>query len=161
MATVDEIPVAHTPPGGYGDTMPPAVLAGCATPVDPGAPDLQGLWRIVEVFIGDTAVAAHPVLGRVERIEQAGDRVVIANSGVVHDLRADGTEAHGVHDVAAIDFVTPIAVIGTFEDHEDATALVLRPVGVPGVEVRRWRDGEHLWWSYAGAFSARMERFAG
>ena len=27
MALADDIPVAHTPPGGYGDVMPPAVLA--------------------------------------------------------------------------------------------------------------------------------------
>ena len=25
----DDIPVAHTPPGGYGTTFPPLVLAGC------------------------------------------------------------------------------------------------------------------------------------
>jgi hypothetical protein len=25
----DEIPVAHTPPGGYGDEMPPLLLAAC------------------------------------------------------------------------------------------------------------------------------------
>jgi hypothetical protein len=25
----DDIPVAHTPPGGYGDEFPPPILAGC------------------------------------------------------------------------------------------------------------------------------------
>ena len=29
----DEIPVAHTPPGGYGPEMPPPVLAGCTEPL--------------------------------------------------------------------------------------------------------------------------------
>ncbi len=28
----DDIPVAHTPPGGYGDDFPPLILAGCALP---------------------------------------------------------------------------------------------------------------------------------
>jgi len=27
--TADDIPVAHTPPGGFGDTFPPPVLARC------------------------------------------------------------------------------------------------------------------------------------
>jgi hypothetical protein len=158
VRTIDEIPVAHTPPGGYGDTLPAPVLAGCTTPVVDGAPDLAGLWRVTSVTVGGSAVDVHPMLGRLERVEQAGDRVVIANSGVVHDLRADGTEANGVHDVAAFDFTTPIVVVGTYEDHEDTTALVLRPLGIPGIEVRRWRDGDALLWSYAGAFTARLER---
>lgn len=158
VRTVDEIPVGHTPAGGYGDTMPAPVLADCTTPVDAGAPDLHGTWRIVEVIVGDAAVDDHPMLGRIERVEQAGDRVVIANSGVVHDLRADGTEHNGVHDVAAFDFTTPIVVVGTYEDHDGTTALVLRPLGIPGIEVRRWRDGDAMRWSYAGAFTARLER---
>jgi hypothetical protein len=29
---------------------------------------------------------------------------------------------------------------------------------MPGVEVRRWREGEQLVWSYHTAFTARMER---
>jgi hypothetical protein len=158
VRTVDEIPVAHTPPGGYGDTLPAPVLAGCTTPVAAGAPDLAGLWRITSVTVGDAPVDDHPMLGRLERIEQAGDRVVIANSGVVHDLRADGTEANGVHDVAAFDFATPIVVVGTFERDGGVTSLVLRPAGIPGVEVRRWRDGDALVWSYAGMFTARLAR---
>jgi hypothetical protein len=32
----DDIPVAHTPPGGYGDEMPPLVLDGCDEPLPPG-----------------------------------------------------------------------------------------------------------------------------
>ena len=40
-ATIDSIPVAHTPAGGY-TTFPPAILAGCAEPVPDGAPDLRG-----------------------------------------------------------------------------------------------------------------------
>jgi len=40
-----EIPVTHTPEGGWHGEMPPPVLAGCAEPLAPGAPDLRGLWR--------------------------------------------------------------------------------------------------------------------
>ena len=43
------IPVAHTPPGGYGDTMPPPVLAACNEPLAEGAPDLRGTWAAVSV----------------------------------------------------------------------------------------------------------------
>ena len=52
------------------------------------------------------------------------------------------------------DTATPIAVAATFED----ASLVLRPHGMPGVEVRRWRDGDHLMWRYHTAFTTRMER---
>jgi len=34
---------------------------------------------------------ANPLAGHVERIEQCGDRVCITSSGVIHDMRADGT----------------------------------------------------------------------
>ena len=45
-------------------------------------------------------------------------------------------------------------VAATFEDG----ALVLRPKDMPGVEVRRWRDGEQLVWQYHSLFTVRMER---
>jgi len=58
--------------------------------------------------------------------------------------------------VAAADFATPIVVAASYEDG----VLVLRPQGMDGVEVRRWRDGEHLMWSYHSAFVMKMERSA-
>ncbi len=147
-----EIPVATTPPGGYGATMPPPVLAGCTEPLVAGAPDLRGLWRAVSVEVDGHPVADHPVLGHVERVEQAGDRLVVTAGGVVHDMRCDGTEEHGVHDVAAADLSTPIVVVASYEDG----VHVLRPVGLP-IEVTRRLDGDHLLWSYVG-FTARLER---
>jgi hypothetical protein len=152
-----EIPVAHTPPGGYGDAMPPPVLAGCAEPLIPGAPDMRGLWRVVAVEVevnGEPAAAAadHPAFGHVERIEQCGDRVVITAGGVVHDMRCDGTEEHGVNDVAEFDFETPITVVATFEDG----VHTLRPVGIP-VVVTRHLEGDELVWNYL-IFTARLER---
>jgi hypothetical protein len=149
---VDEIPVAHTPPGGYGAMMPPPVLAGCTEPLAQGAPDLRGLWRVVQVDVDGADVPDHRALGHVQRIEQCGDRVVVTGGGVVHDMRADGTVEHGVHDVAEMDKTTPITVVATFEDG----VHVLRPVGLP-IEVTRWRDGDHLLWGYLG-FTARLAR---
>src|SRR5262249_47318288 len=137
----DDIPVAHTPEGGWR-TMPPPILAGCTEPLCAGAPDLRGTWRAIDVTIdGVPAPADHPLRRHVERIEQCGNRVVVAAAGVVHDMRADGIVAHGVDDVAAASGVR-IRVAAAFEDG----ALVLRPVGMPGIEVsRRIVDGELVW----------------
>jgi len=148
----DEIPVAHTPPGGWTGPMPAPVLAGCTEPLAPGAPDLRGLWRIVQVEVAGTVDPTHRALGAHQRIEQCGDRVVITAGGMIHDMRADGTEVNGVHDVAEFDKTTPITVVATFEDG----VHVLRPVGVP-IEVRRRRDGDQLVWDYVG-FTARLDR---
>jgi hypothetical protein len=152
---VEDIPVAHTPPGGYGDTMPPPILGGRTEPLAPGAPDLRGTWRVIDASTGGEPLPAdHPVRSHVERIEQAGARVVVTGGGVVHDMVADGTEDRGVRDVMAADFTTPIVVAASFEDG----VLVLRPRDLPGVEVRRWRDGQHLLWTYHTLFTARLER---
>lgn len=147
--SADTIAVAHTPPGGYGETMPPPVLASCAEPLVDGAPDLRGLWRVVAV----AGAVDHPLIGHLQRIEQCGDRLVVTGGGVVHDMRCDGTERNGVHDVAEFDFVTPITVVASYEDE----VHVLRPVGFPGVEVTRRRDGERMHWSYLG-IEATLER---
>jgi hypothetical protein len=145
-----EIPVAHTPPGGYGDDFPPAVLAGCDEPLIAGAPDLRGMWEVAAV----DGAAEHPLIGKRQRIEQGGDRLVVTASGVIHDMRCDGTVEHGVHDVMQLDFITPITVVASFE----GGVHVLRPEGLPGVEVTRRLDGEQMVWAYGGAFTARLMR---
>jgi hypothetical protein len=151
----DGIPTAHTPPGGYGNTFPAAVLAGCTDPLVADAPDLRGMWETSAVEVnGEPAAPDHPVHGHVERVEQCGDRLVITAGGVIHDMRCDGTEVNGVHDVAQIDFTTPISVIATFEDG----VHILRPVTFPGLEVTRRLDGDEMVWSYGGAFTARLRR---
>ncbi len=94
------------------------------------------------------------MMGHVSRIEQAGNRVIVAASGVIHDMRCDGTLDNGVHDVAEFDKTTEITVAASYEDG----VHVLRPRGLP-IEVRRWRDGEHLMWQYVG-FIARLQRLA-
>jgi hypothetical protein len=155
MVNAIDIPTAHTPPGGYGATMPPPILAGCDEALAPDAPDLRGTWKVVDVLAnGEPMPMTAPIWKHIERIEQAGDRVVVTAGGVIHDMRADGTYENGVHDVAQIDFKTPIVVAATFEDG----VLVLRPRGMPGVEVRRWREGEQLIWQYHTQFTARLER---
>jgi hypothetical protein len=157
MTSVSEIPVAHTPPGGYGDAMPPPVLAGCRDPLVAGAPDLRGTWKVVDAFTDDGPLAAdHPIWQHVERVEQAGDRVVVTSSGIVHDMRVDGTYENGVHDVAAVDFTTPIEVAASYEDG----VLVLRPKDMPGVEVRRWLEDDTLVWRYHTVFTTRSVRTA-
>jgi len=150
--TVDSIPVAHTPTDGYGDAVPEPILAGCTDPVVAGAPDLRGWWQTVEVFVDGEPQPGHPALGHVQRVEQAGDRVVVTGGGVVHDMRCDGTEEHGVHDVAEFDKLTEITVVATYEDG----VHVLRPVGMP-IEVKRWRQDAYMMWQYLG-FTARLER---
>jgi hypothetical protein len=148
-----EIPVAHTPPGGYGNEMPPPVLEGCDDGLVQGAPDLRGLWRAVAVEVeGQPAPPGHPAWDHVERVEQCADRIVITAGGVVHDMRCDGTEEHGVNDVAEFDFQTPITVVASYEDG----VHTLRPVGFP-VEVTRQLDGNQLVWKYL-TFTARLER---
>jgi hypothetical protein len=149
---VDDIPVAHTPPGGYGDRFPAPILSGCDEPLVAGAPDLRGLWQVIEVSANDEVLPDHRALGHVQRIEQSGDRMVVTAGGVIHDMRCDGTAEHGVHDVAEFDKRTEITVVATYEHG----VHVLRPVGIP-IEVTRRRDGAHMVWDYVG-FRARLRR---
>ncbi len=151
---VDDIAVAHTPVGGYGDVMPPPILAGCTDPLVEGAPDLRGMWRVSSVeWSSGVAPVPDPIAEHVERIEQCADRVCITTSGVIHDMRADGSVERGVHDVAAANG-QEIAVVCTFEDG----VHTLRPVGMAGIDVTRRLDGHTLVWTYGPMFTARLER---
>jgi hypothetical protein len=146
LVRAGDIPVAHTPPGGWHGEMPPAVLGACTEPLVAGAPDLRGTWRTIAAERDGAAVPpGDRVYGHVQRIEQCGDRIVITAGGVVHDMRADGTEANGVHDVAEFDFTTEITVVAAYE----GGVHVLRPVGFP-IEVTRHLDGDRLIWNYLG-----------
>ena len=133
--------------------MPPPVLAGCTEPLVDGAPDLRGVWRVVAVAVGGEAVADHPALGLVQRIEQCGDRLVVTASGIIHDMRCDGTEANGVHDVMQTDYTTEITVVASYVNG----VHVLRPKGLEGIEVTRTRAGDHMVWQYGPAFTATAE----
>jgi hypothetical protein len=79
-----------------------------------------------------------------ERIEQCGNRIVDCGGGTIADARADGTEENGVHDVSVFDFTTPIHVVASYENG----AFILRPVGIPGIEVARSLDSDgHMVWT--------------
>ena len=155
MTSVSDIPTAHTPPGGWQDEMPAPVLVGCTDALADGAPDLRGTWKVIDAFTGDGRLPAeHPIWHHVERIEQAGTRAVVTADGIIHDMVADGSYENGVNDVMAIDFTTPIEVAAAYEDG----VLVLRPRGLDGVEVRRWREGDELVWRYHTLFTTRSVR---
>lgn len=141
----DHIPVAHTPPGGYGAQFPPLILSECTEPLVEGAPDLRGVWKAISATRGGEPVASGDrLLSYTERIEQCGNRIVDCGGGTIADARADGTEENGVHDVSVFDFTTPIHVVASYEDK----VFVLRPVGIPGIEVRRWLDDDgHMIWT--------------
>ena len=149
----DEIPFAHTPEGGYGDAMPSPILQGCDEPLVDGARDMRGVCRVVSVQWAGDAPSPDPVADHMERIEQCGDRVCITTTGIIHDMRGDGSVEHGVHDVAAVGGQA-ISVVCTFEDG----VHVLRPVGMPGIEVTRRLEGGELVCTYGPMFTARLQR---
>lgn len=149
--SADDIPVAYTPTGGWTE-MPLPVLAACTEPLVDGAVDMRGTWEVVSVATAEGDAPGHKAIGAQQRTEQCGNRVVITAGGIIHDMRADGTEDGGVHDVAESDKTTPITVVATFE----AGVHVLRPVGVP-VEIKRWIEGDELVWEYVD-FTARLDQ---
>lgn len=156
MKTADQIPVAYTPPGGWRGEMPPPVLAGCTEPLAPNAPDLRGTWRAISVEIDGEPQPGHILHKHVERIEQCGNRVVVTSSGIIHDMRADGTIEHGVNDVAAANGQLQIKVAAVFNDGK----LELHPWGVqPGRAplVTRQVVGDRLLWHY-GPLKVTLER---
>ncbi|MEO8457995.1 MAG: hypothetical protein ABI559_09300 [Chloroflexota bacterium] len=146
MRTVDEIPVAYTPPGGWHGEMPAPILAGCDEPIMDDAPDLRGTWRTVRVERDGVELPDHHLTKHVERIEQCGDRVVVTSEGIIHDMRADGVLEHGVHDVAGgNNFDSPVHVAAVF----NAGRLDLHPMGVhperPPLVTREVIGGELIW----------------
>ena len=151
--TIDSIPVAYTPAGGWAD-WPAPIIAGCTEPIPDEVPDLDGWWQTFEVMVDGEIAPDHPALWHISRKEHHGDRLVVTGGGIIHDMRCDGTLENGVHDVAEFDKSTEINVIASFEDG----VHVLRPEGMP-IEVKRWRDGEDLMWQYIG-FTARMRKLA-
>lgn len=143
-----DIPVAHTPEGGWRGGMPPPILADCTEPLAPGAPDLRGTWKAYRVEQDGNPLADHPLNHHVERIEQCGDRVVITAGRVIHDMRADSTLEHGVNDVLEMNLSQSIRVAAVFNDGR----LDLHPGGVDPSRpplVTRELIGDELVWNYA------------
>ncbi|HEY5638911.1 MAG TPA: hypothetical protein VIW01_02570 [Dehalococcoidia bacterium] len=157
--TADDIPIAHTPPGGWQGEMPRPVLARCTEPLAADAPDLRGLWEAISVEQDGKPVPGHPLNHHIERVEQCGNRVVVTAQGIIHDMRADGTLENGVHDVAGPpNFSQEIRVAALFTDGR----LDLHPFGVqpgrPPLVTREVIDGEMIW-NY-GPFRVTLRRIA-
>jgi hypothetical protein len=160
----DDIPVAHTPPGGYGQTFPAPVLARCTEPLVAGAPDLRGIWRTLRAERdGKPVPAGEYIHSYVERIEQCGDRIVDMGGGTIADARADGTAANGVHDVSVFDYATPVHAAASYEDG----VFVLRPVLVPALDLtlpwvkvtrRLDADGHMVWTRPDQGLTVTLER---
>jgi len=137
-----DIPVAKTPAHGWqGSDWPAPVLAGCDEPLVDGAPDLRGVWRVEK----------GPLKGHVERVEQAGDRVVITASGIIHDMFVNGTLEGGVNDVSEAG--TQISVAARFEDGRHN----LYPGNRRVVAVTRYLDGDEMVWRW-GPWRNRLVR---
>ena len=135
-----DIPVMKTPPGGWSD-WPPPVLTGCDEPLAADAPDLRGVWQVHK----------GPLKGHVERVEQAGDRVVITAGGVIHDMFVDGTLAGGVNDVG--EGGAQVSVAARFEGGRHN----LYPGDKGVVVVTRYLDGDEMIWRW-GPYKNRLRR---
>ena len=151
MVLADDIPIAHTPPAGYGKTFPEPVLARCTEPLVKGAPDLRGIWKVLRAERGGVPVPkGESIWNYVERIEQCGNRVIDMGGGTICDARADGTEKNADHDVSVFDYKTPITAVASYENG----TFVLRPllipyipVTLPFIEVTRRLDADgHMVW---------------
>ena len=138
MVLASDIPVAHTPDGGWKDEMPPPVLASCTESLAPGVSDIRGLWKAFAVEMNGEPIDD---LSHVERVEQAGNRVVITSAPVIHDMVCDGTLENGVNDVSGFNWQR-INVAATWEDGKH----VLRPNNEM-IAVTRELDGDELVWT--------------
>lgn len=82
--------------------------------------------------------------------------MTITAGGIIHDMRVDGTEENGVHDVVEMEYTTEITVVARYEDGMH----VLRLVGLP-IEVTRRLDADgRLIWEYLGT-TVTLERIGG
>jgi len=135
-----DIPVVHTPEGGYKE-FPAPILKNCDEPLVEGAPDLRGVWKVYK----------GKMVKHVERIEQCGDRVIVTGASIIHDMRCDGTEENGCHDINP--FLGEIHNVASYENGR----LNMRLPGKKTVVVTRYLDGDELVWRY-GPFKNRLRR---
>ncbi len=127
-----DIPRINTPivPFSYGADYPEPYYSGCTTPIGVDIPDLSGEWVETTVTIDGVEIAAQPAPRR-ERIEQCGNRILIASGGVLHEVfAADNTLFNGVNDVDSTGL--PVHFTGSFED----SVFILIPI-IPGDTVPR------------------------
>lgn len=118
------IPRVNTPivPFSYGAEYPEPYYDDCTTPIAAGVPDLRGDWLEATVTINGEEIPALPNPRR-ERIEQCGNRILIASNGVLHEVfAANNTMFNGVNDVDPNGL--PIHLTGRFEEG----VFILTPV---------------------------------
>lgn len=139
----DDIPKAYTPDCEV-EQWPAPVLAGCTEPLPKEAADLRGLWRVV----------AGGLVGHVERIEQCGNRVVVANDRFIHDFRTTGTLAEGANDIQPIRCFRIRAAI----QWNDEKTLEFQPWNIGTLVTRRLADESTMLWQYPGQPLSRLER---
>ena len=138
----DDIPKAYTP-SCETDQWPAPILAGCTEPLPPEAEDLRGLWR-----------AEEGLLGHIERIEQCGNRVIVAGRRFIHDFRTTGTLADGANDIDPRSCARVRAAVRW----NDEKTLEFRPWGLVTLVTRRLEDTDSLIWEYPGQPTSRLQR---
>ena len=138
----DDIPKAYTPDCEI-DRWPAPVLAGCTEPLPPEAEDLRGLW-----------LAEDGLVGHIERIEQCGNRVVVAGRRFIHDFRTTGRLAEGANDINPRGCTRVRAAMRWNAEK----TLEFRPWGLVRLVTRRLEDENTLIWEYPGQPTSRLKR---
>ncbi|MGB0922132.1 MAG: hypothetical protein ACPG1C_12545 [Alphaproteobacteria bacterium] len=146
-----DIPKGNTPGCGY-DHFPLPILAECTEPLPEGADDIRGLWLGVE----------GGMKGHVERIEQCGERVVVATMGLIHDGGPNSTGGLTTNDTEGV----VVFKIGDKEYCPRTSAgmvwnngvLDFHVFGWGPVVVRRYMEGDMLIWEYANGSVTKLKR---
>lgn len=154
VVLADDIPVAHTPDGGWRGEMPAPILASCTEPLAEGAPDLRGTWRAISVERDGQALPDHPLATHVERIEQCGNRLIVVGPRFIHDFRTTGRLADGANDISPRGCSRVRAAI----EWNDEKTLEFRAWGIVKVVTRRREDQDTLIWEYPGQETSRLKR---
>ena len=122
-------------PFSYGAEYPEPYYSDCTTPIESGVPDLRGEWIEAAVTLNGVEIAAQPILHH-ERIEQCGNRILIASGGVLHEVfEADNTLFNGVNDVDSTGL--PAHFTGSFEDDVFFLTPIIPGDTVPGPSITR------------------------
>ncbi|MEM7659873.1 MAG: T9SS type A sorting domain-containing protein [Bacteroidota bacterium] len=132
-----EIPRVNTPvvPFSYGTEYPEPYYASCTTPIESGVPNLSGEWVEAAVTINGVEITPQPMLRR-ERIEQCGNRILIASGGVLQEVfHADNTIFNGINDADPTSM--PSHFIGRFESEMFLLSPIIPGDTVPGPAITR------------------------
>ena len=134
-----DIPKAYTPGCGFSKTPMP-ILASCTEPLAEGVVDMRGLW-----------LGTSGRIGRLERIEQCGNRVVVTAYGTIDDFRVDGTLKNGARDVGIVcnNFASAIRF--------DKGTMVFKLFRLFDVVTRKM-EGEEMIFTFVDGIQTRTKR---